>query len=73
MFYTESDNYIPIVPIFDIVSLFAAEFEEPKIGISGEGLKSFSNRQEACRLVSAIQLQVSVHCIGTYNSIALTS
>ena len=23
----------PFVPIFDIISLFAAEFEEPKIGI----------------------------------------
>ena len=26
------------VNIFDIVSLFAAELEEPKIGISGKGL-----------------------------------
>ena len=26
------------VHIFDIISLFAAEFEEPKIGLSGEGL-----------------------------------
>ena len=26
------------VHIFDIISLFAAEFEEPKIGISGKGL-----------------------------------
>ena len=29
----------PFVNIYDIVSLFAAEFEEPKIGISGKGLK----------------------------------
>ena len=28
----------PIVHIFDIISLFAAEFEEAKIGISGKGL-----------------------------------
>ena len=28
----------PFVHIFDIISLFAAEFEEPKIGIEGEGL-----------------------------------
>ena len=28
----------PFVHIFDIISLFAAEFEEPKIGISGKGL-----------------------------------
>ena len=27
------------VNIFDFVSLFAAELEEPKIGISGKGLK----------------------------------
>ena len=27
-----------IVHIFDIVSLFGAEFEKPKIGISGKGL-----------------------------------
>ena len=29
----------PIVHIFDIISLFVAEFEEPNIGISGKGLK----------------------------------
>ena len=28
----------PFVHIFDITSLFAAELEEPKIGISGQGL-----------------------------------
>ena len=30
---------IPFVNIFDHISLFAAEFEKPKIGISGKGLK----------------------------------
>ena len=29
-----------IVHIFDIISLFAVELEEPKIGISGKGLTS---------------------------------
>ena len=29
----------PFVHIFDIISLFAAEFEEPKIGVSGKGLR----------------------------------
>ena len=29
----------PFVRIFDIISLFAAEFEEPKIGISGKRLR----------------------------------
>ena len=28
----------PFVHISDIISLFAAEFEEPKIGITGKGL-----------------------------------
>ena len=28
----------PFVHILDIISLFAAELEEPKIGISGKGL-----------------------------------
>ena len=28
----------PFVHIFDIISLFADELEEPKIGISGKGL-----------------------------------
>ena len=29
---------IPFVHIFDIISLFPADFEEPRIGISGKGL-----------------------------------
>ena len=29
----------PFVHIFDSISLFAAEIEEPKIGISGKGLE----------------------------------
>ena len=32
----------PFVHIFDIVSLFGAEFEKPKIGISGKGLQFIS-------------------------------
>ena len=35
MFSTQSDNCIAICPYFDIIPLLAAEFEEPKIGISG--------------------------------------
>ena len=31
----------PFVHIFDIISLFAAELEEPKTGISGHGLKFY--------------------------------
>ena len=35
----------PFVYIFDIISVFAAEYHEPKIGISGKGLrtKTFGN------------------------------
>ena len=33
MFSTQSDNCTPFVHIFDIIFLFAAELEKPKIGI----------------------------------------
>ena len=39
MIFTQSDNCIHICHIFDIISLFAAELEEPKIGIPGKWLK----------------------------------
>ena len=40
MFSTQSENYFPIYDnIYDITSLFAAELEEPKIGIWSKGLK----------------------------------
>ena len=29
----------PFVHIFDVISLFTAKFDEPKIGLSGKGLK----------------------------------
>ena len=40
-FFTQSDNCILFVHIFEIISLglFAPESEEPKIGLSGKGLK----------------------------------
>ena len=34
----------PFVHIFDIISLFAAELQEPKIGISGEEFKLWNVR-----------------------------
>ena len=34
----------PFVNIFDLISSFAAELEEPKIGISGKGLISWFPR-----------------------------
>ena len=33
----------PFVHIFDIIFLFDAEFEEPKIGVSGKGLRMLYN------------------------------
>ena len=38
MFSTQSKILSPFVHIFDIISLFADEFEKRKIGISGKGL-----------------------------------
>ena len=38
VFYSVKKIVSPFVNIFDIISLFAAELEEPKIGISGKGL-----------------------------------
>ena len=38
MFSTQSDNCSPFVYIFDVIFLFAAELEEPKIGISHKRL-----------------------------------
>ena len=34
----------PFVYIFYIISLFAAEYDEPKIGVSGKGLKHCGKR-----------------------------
>ena len=46
---TQSDNCIPICPIFDITSLFAAELEEPKIAISGKVLSKYTFNAVPCR------------------------
>ena len=37
---TQSDNCAPFVHVLDIIFLFAAELEEPKIEIYGKGLSS---------------------------------
>ena len=50
MFSTQSENCILFVNIFDIIFLFAAELEEPKICMSGKGLsvlKVLSRRYSA--------------------------
>ena len=41
----------PFVHIFDIISLFAVEFEEPKTGISGKGF------------IYYLQIQSKFHCL----------
>ena len=41
----------PFVHIFNIISLFAAEFEKLKIGITGKGLKDFSLRSSEVRFI----------------------
>ena len=43
MFSTQSEICILICQYFDIKSLFAAELEEPKIGMWGEGLNCFGS------------------------------
>ena len=37
----------PFVQIFQIISLFAAEFDEPKIGISGKGLMLLTHKERS--------------------------
>ena len=53
------------VNIYDIISLFAAELEEPKIGISGKGLTfyvqqnfSIAKIQSSCRLQFSMMLKL---------------
>ena len=46
MFSTHHIIVFPFVHIFDIVSLFCAELEEPKIGISGKGLRVVKKKSD---------------------------
>ena len=48
----------PFVHILDIISLFAKEFEEPKIGISDKGLRAKDNQSE--RIHSSFSLHAAV-------------
>ena len=43
MFGQTTQLQIVILTVVSIISLFAAEFEKPKIGISGKGLKVHLN------------------------------
>ena len=40
----------PLIHIFDIISLFAAEFEKLKVGISGKGLKGENAGNQAIKV-----------------------
>ena len=42
----------PFVHIFDIISLVAAEFEEPKIVVSGKGFKNLTESLKYCHTVN---------------------
>ena len=49
----------PFVHIFDIISLFADESEEPKIGISGKGLTHISYTTKLfCMYITNYGLQI---------------
>ena len=47
----------PFVNIFDTISLFAAELEEPKIGISGKGLNIAMDQSGCFCLVTLLSSQ----------------
>ena len=53
----------PFVHIFDIIPLFAAEFEEHKIGISGKGLNIAHERRD----MTKIMLKVAFNAIQAIN------
>ena len=58
MFSTPSENCIPICQIFHIIALFAAELEEPKIGmlrIILHDLFSLTDINRAIELLEALQ------------------
>ena len=60
MFSTQSDICIPFVHIFDIISLFATEFEKPKIGISGKRLSCCPVRDPVSNSMSQAPIPHSV-------------
>ena len=41
----------PFVNIYDSISLFAAELEEPKIGISGKEISNKYEMTDCCRII----------------------
>ena len=57
--FFSSGNCIPIVHIFVMVSVYIAELEEPKIGMSGKGL-TFSQTSPGFYM-SAVQARDRTH------------
>ena len=53
----------PFVHIFDIISLFTAEFREPKIGILGKGLR----RKHRDIVMLALLLSVLLSVVACWN------
>ena len=56
----------PFVHIFDLLSLFAAEFEEPKIGISGKWINFILSRVQHEKCITS--MDPNVWRMQTYNS-----
>ena len=61
----------PFACVFAIISLFAAELEEPKICISGKWLR-FKNKQYSCLVknVLMVQTQYLLHLVDNYITLA---
>ena len=73
MFSIQSDNCTPFVHIFDIIFSFAAEMEEPKIDIRGQGLTTSFSKKFLLTNKSAsdaVSLRTSVPA-GTFSSMVV--
>ena len=59
MFSTQSDKCTQFVHIFDIISLFPAKLEKPKIGIAGNRLNKWFI-QTGTVLLSKVKISLSM-------------
>ena len=67
MFSTQSDNCTPFVHVFDVILLFAAELEEPGIGMRSKGLYS----QHFGKKVCLIMVQSCFNDSGTIDELVI--
>ena len=51
----------PFVHIFDIISVFAAEFEKPKIAILGKGLRKILTTEQINKDCSSLSFSLAVY------------